>query len=51
MNLRHSWVPRGSQRMTYSAPTISMAKLFGLRLMVEVTISPPGFSSLAQSAR
>jgi hypothetical protein len=36
-------VPFGSQRMMCSAPTIAMAKLLGLRLMVEQIISPPGF--------
>jgi hypothetical protein len=45
MNFFHSCVPLGSQRITYSAPTMAMAKLFALRLMVEQIISPPGFSS------
>jgi hypothetical protein len=51
MNFDHSWVPLGSQRMTYSAPTIAMAKLLGFRLMVEQIISPSGLSNCWQAVR
>ena len=36
-------MPRGSQRSTYSAPTIASAKLFQVRLIVDTIISPDGF--------
>ena len=39
---------RGSQRSTYSAPTIASAKLFSVRLSVAAIISPPGFTISAQ---
>ena len=47
-NRAQSWVPRGSQRKTYSAPTMASAKDLSVRLMVETIISPPGASSRAQ---
>jgi len=37
-NLSQRWVPRGSQRSTYSAPTIASAKLLSVRLMVAAII-------------
>jgi hypothetical protein len=37
----------GSQRITYSAPTMAIAKLRALRLRVEQIISPPGAAALA----
>ncbi|MNY39637.1 hypothetical protein D3C86_1743300 [compost metagenome] len=35
MNFLKSWVPRGSNFMMYSAPTMANRYAFGLRLMVE----------------
>ena len=51
MNFDQSCVPRGSQRITYSAPTMAMAKLLGVRLMVEQICRPPGRSKERQAAR
>ena len=55
MNLRKSWVPRGSRRSTYSAPTIASAKDFGVRLMVArnsmLPGSPPGFIRVQRERR
>ncbi len=45
------WVPRGSQRSTYSAPTIASAKLLAVRLSVDSTKSPPGRTSEQAVAR
>ena len=47
-NLSQRWVPRGSQRSTYSAPTIASAKLFSVRLRVAAIIRPPGCTISAQ---
>src|SRR6266849_3789123 len=41
-NFSHRWVPRGSQRSTYSAPTMASAKLLSVRLRVAAIMSPPG---------
>ncbi len=41
----------GSQRSTYSAPTIASSSAFGVRLMVATTISPPGETMPAQVVR
>ena len=45
-NLSQRWVPRGSQRSTYSAPTMASAKLFMVRLSVAAIIMPPGLHHL-----
>ena len=49
-NLSHWCVPRGSQRSTYSAPTMASAKLLSVRLSVAAIISPPGLTIEAQVA-
>ena len=50
-NRSQRWVPRGSQRNTYSAPTIASAKLLRVRLSVAATIRPPGLHHLAAASR
>jgi len=45
-----SWVPRGSSRNRYSAPTIAKRYDFGLRAIVENTTVPPGAASVAHAA-
>ena len=42
MNLRQSCVPTGSQRSTYSAPTLAATKDRGVRFRVDRNSSPPG---------
>ena len=49
MKSRYWWVPRGSRRATYSAPTIASANAAGVRLSVDTNSLPPGFSSAAQA--
>ena len=44
-------MPGGSQRSTYSAPILAMARLFRVRLSVATIITPPGATSLAVSRR
>src|SRR3546814_17891750 len=48
---RQSWVPRGSQRSRYSAPTMAMRKALGVRLRVERIITPPGRTRSADARR
>ena len=48
-NLSQRWLPPGSQRRMYSAPTIASAKLLSVRLSVATIISPPGFTISAQA--
>merc|ERR550517_1480548 len=43
-NFSHSWVPRGSNPRTYSAPTIASNQLRVLLLIVVTNNEPPGFS-------
>ncbi len=43
---RQSWVPRGSQPKTYSAPTTAIRKALGVRLRVAIAIAPPGLTSV-----
>jgi hypothetical protein len=49
-NFCQSCVPRGSQRSTYSAPTMASAKARMVRLMVAMTRSPPGATAPQQAA-
>ena len=50
MNLAYSCVPRGSRFSTYSAPTMASANDFRLRLIVEKTTAPPGYTRVAHAA-
>jgi hypothetical protein len=50
MKSRYWWVPVGSRRAMYSAPTIASANAAGVRLSVDTNSRPPGFSSVAQAA-
>ena len=47
-NRRQSWVPTGSQRSRYSAPTLAARNDCGVRLRVERNSLPPGVSRAAR---